>query len=310
MVRRIHLHLAVIATGLLASCAQAPHFAPVDDAAFTAERKNMVRVALASWDAEQARLNGIRLRLWQTAVARGQCKATQPGRGAVLETVADLPDGLRAETQDTGYRTAGLYVAAVAPGSPAAVAGLQAGEHIVAAGGDHAPAQTALPPEWNSAEDISLDVVGPGGSRTVHIGSVPLCAVDVVLEESHDLVAYYDGGRIHVSQGMVQALPDDPSLAFVIAHELGHATAKHTLMAHFFDPAGSRDQEREADLLGVRLVAYAGYDLGHLADIWDRLAQLDPNRISPTWLSDHPLRAERKLRMQAAIAALASERAQ
>ncbi len=209
----------------------------------------MAHLALASWDAEQARLYAIRARLWQAAVARGQCEVTQPDRGVVLESATDLPDGLRTEVVDSGYRVAGLYVAVVVPGSPAASAGLQKGERIAAAGRDHVQVQETLPRGWRDAEELSLDVAGPNGTRTVQIGSMKLCAVDVVLDESHGLNAYYDGSRIHVSQGMVQALPDDAGLAFVLAHELGHVTARHVLMAHFFDPVGSRDQEREADCL-------------------------------------------------------------
>jgi Zn-dependent protease with chaperone function len=293
-----------LALGLLSGCANAPRFAPPDQEALTAERKHMTHIALASWEAEQARLSAIRQRLWQTATARGQCKQTQPDRGAVLASLADLPSGLRAEVADTGERAPGLYIVAVAPGSPAADAGLRAGQRISAAGSAHRSVYDTPPAEWRTGDILSVDTIDADGMHTAQVSSTQLCAVELVMDDSHDLVAYYESGRIHIAQGMVQALPDDASLAFVVAHELGHATAGHSALSRFLDPTGSRDQESEADLLGIRLVAHAGYDITQVVDIWDQLAKLDPARISPGSRADHPLRAERKLRMQAAIAAL------
>gem|GEM_PF-5520723 len=309
-----HLRLAVSALVAiqLAACISPPKspLPDVDQQSLAVERQHMAQAALNSWNTESARLYTIREKLWLTATQRGECPKTGPDRGALLQTVADLPSGLHDEVISAGLRSGGLYVAAVAPGSPAALSDVQAGDRIVAVSRDHIAVHDALPGGWQDAAEISLDLSNANGDRTVSIGSRSLCNVDVVLDNSHDIWANYDGSRIYVSQGMLQALPDDASLAFVLAHELIHFTAKHTGLASIFNAAGSRDQEREADLMGIRLVAHAGYDLTQVATIWDRLALLDPNRIGFDFLADHPLRAERKLRLQAAIAAIQAEKNQ
>jgi predicted Zn-dependent protease len=99
------------------------------------------------------------------------------------------------------------------------------------------------------------------------------------------------GGYVYVTRGLVALANSEAELAGVIAHEIGHVTARHTaqrvttglfanlgaavLGAVLGSPAlanvaqvgaaayvqsYSRDQELEADQLGVRYLARAGYD--------------------------------------------------
>ena len=99
------------------------------------------------------------------------------------------------------------------------------------------------------------------------------------------------GGYIHVTRGLMALANDEAELAGVIAHEIGHVTARHSaeryshgvvaglgaailsavidnrsvtdfanLAAGAYVQGYSRSQELEADTLGVRYLGRAGYD--------------------------------------------------
>jgi len=98
------------------------------------------------------------------------------------------------------------------------------------------------------------------------------------------------GGYVYVTRGLVALANDEAELAGVIAHEIGHVTARHSAerygqtMAATLGQIGlglllggeaanafgsvsalalrsfSRDQEHEADSLGIRYLSRAGYD--------------------------------------------------
>ena len=99
------------------------------------------------------------------------------------------------------------------------------------------------------------------------------------------------GGYVHISRGLMALANDEAELAGVVAHEIGHVTARHTaqrysrgmvvglgaailgavtgsrpvaelgnLAANAYIQGYSRDQEFQADNLGVRYLSRAGYD--------------------------------------------------
>lgn len=112
------------------------------------------------------------------------------------------------------------------------------------------------------------------------------------------------GGYVYVTRGLLALANDEAELAGVMAHEIGHVTAQHTaqrvtqstlanigltvLGAVVGNPglanaAGvgaqallqkySRDQEFEADTLGIRYMARAGYDPAASATFLDSLGR-------------------------------------
>lgn len=137
------------------------------------------------------------------------------------------------------------------------------------------------------------------------------------------------GGYVYVTRGLMALVNDEAELAGVIGHEIGHVNARHSaqrqtaalgtsllgavlgavvgsdalnqiaglggqgLLASY-----SRDQEYEADMLGVRYLAGAGYDPYAASDFLEsmgaqqglnakvRNAEYDASRND--WLASHP----------------------
>lgn len=154
------------------------------------------------------------------------------------------------------------------------------------------------------------------------------------------------GGYVYVTRQLVALMNDEAELAFVLGHEIGHVAARHAekraqrsglagLGAALFgvltgssilgDIAGttaqiytlsySREQEREADSLGVRYLVRAGYDPDASGDILSELgaqtaleARLagKSDRAPGGWLSTHPANGERVTRIRREAAAIAA----
>jgi predicted Zn-dependent protease len=143
------------------------------------------------------------------------------------------------------------------------------------------------------------------------------------------------GGHIYVYSGLIAAADDEAELAGVLAHEIGHGTARHgaemlvkqlgleTVMglalgknpnqlaalgsqiaAQGYLAQNSQDQEREADSRGLRYLTSAGYNPNALPDFFDKLNRMSgsrPDAISKFFAS-HPQPGERAKTARATIA--------
>jgi predicted Zn-dependent protease len=153
------------------------------------------------------------------------------------------------------------------------------------------------------------------------------------------------GGYVYVTRQLVALMNDEAELAFVMGHEVGHVAARHAQKrqqtsglagllaglagaitgsnivgnlagtgAQLYTLGYSRDQEREADSLGIRYLASAGYDpmasgdilggLGAQTALEARLAGRG-GKEPANWLSTHPATAERVTRIRREAATLA-----
>lgn len=134
-------------------------------------------------------------------------------------------------------------------------------------------------------------------------------------------------GMMQVWTGLLLRVDNEAQLAAVIGHEIGHYMQRHTLerlrdiksrtafgmflgmfgivglvgqMATIAGAFGfSRDQERQADQIGLNLMRQAGYDTREAAKVWDNLRlELaavhggDPSKRNPLFAS-HPGSDER-----------------
>ena len=131
------------------------------------------------------------------------------------------------------------------------------------------------------------------------------------------------GGFVYLTRGILAYLNDEAELAGVIGHEIGHIAARHSAQQYsraqaaqlglglgsvlsetFRKYAGlaqagmsllflsySRDNERQADDLGVLYSSKAGYDARNLANMFVTLERLNPGEGRdglPAWFSTHP----------------------
>jgi len=135
-------------------------------------------------------------------------------------------------------------------------------------------------------------------------------------------------GMLEVWSGLLLRVDNEAQLAAVIGHEMGHYLQRHTLQrlqdarsrsafATFLMPFGiggllgayavvasqfsfSRDQERDADRIGLILMRQAGYDPHEASRVWSNLlaeASVHPganvSKTSPMFAT-HPASAERR----------------
>ncbi len=138
------------------------------------------------------------------------------------------------------------------------------------------------------------------------------------------------GGPMYVNRGMIQAAHNEGEMAGVMAHELSHVALRHGtaqatkaqkygLLAGIAGIAGtilggpgvgqlaqapfavyflkfSREYETEADLLGARIMANAGYDPRDLANMFQTIERQGGGG-GGGFLSDHPSPANRYARI-------------
>lgn len=148
------------------------------------------------------------------------------------------------------------------------------------------------------------------------------------------------GGYVYVTRQLMALMNDESQLAFALGHEVGHVAANHAhireqyaerntigifgqIVGAIFGPGASqvlqarsaldllsfsREQEYEADTLGLRYMIAAGYDPAGAAGVLAALSresaleervQGRTNRRTPEWASTHPLSENR---MQRALA--------
>jgi predicted Zn-dependent protease len=109
------------------------------------------------------------------------------------------------------------------------------------------------------------------------------------------------GGKIAVFRGLLQVVQNDDQLATVISHETAHALAHHSServarkeMNHgglgvIWSKAYDRQEESEADHIGLFLMTFAGYNPDEAVLFWKRMQQATGGQQGlPEILSDHP----------------------
>jgi predicted Zn-dependent protease len=148
------------------------------------------------------------------------------------------------------------------------------------------------------------------------------------------------GGYIYITRGILANLQNEAELATVVGHEIGHVTARHSVnqisksqlaqlglgasaivapeyatafgglaetgLGLLFLKYG-RDDERQADDLGLRYVLRADYDPRPAAGVFDtltRVSQAGGGDRAPAWSSTHPAPENRKVRIEQQIDAL------
>src|SRR5262249_17238410 len=131
-----------------------------------------------------------------------------------------------------------------------------------------------------------------------------------------------DGQNLVITSALLERLTTDDERAFVISHELSHILLQHigktelrrvglTLLDTYLvrryttqgslaqlaselgiglvDKRSSRGYEYQADDLGVKLMAQAGYNPQAAIRVFDILKAATPGNQTPEFLQDHPI---------------------
>jgi predicted Zn-dependent protease len=134
------------------------------------------------------------------------------------------------------------------------------------------------------------------------------------------------GGKIVVYTGILPIAKDDAGLAAVLGHEVAHALANHgqqRMSAGLLQQLGavgvavatgnksqetqeafmqaygaastvggmlpfSRSHESEADMIGLTLMAIAGYNPDNAVSLWERMSAQSGGQAPPEFMSTHP----------------------
>lgn len=156
----------------------------------------------------------------------------------------------------------------------------------------------------------------------------------VVFDEPKTVNAFaLPGGKVGVYTGLVNLAGSDDEIAIVMGHEIAHVTARHGAermsqglvagligagveaasgdsrhrdlirVAYGLGATGatlafSRGNESEADFIGLRYAAKAGYNPMAAITFWRKMAAQKDGAQPIKWLSTHPPHAERIAELQ------------
>jgi predicted Zn-dependent protease len=180
--------------------------------------------------------------------------------------------------------------------------------------------------------DVGLDRVDRIGQRCAKASLRPAMLYKFHVIQSREINGFsLPGGHIYITTALLK-LANDNELASVLAHEVGHVAARHSLktlkqsqeyndiakqIGELTGVAGdaardfgvalgqigggwmltfhTRDEEREADFLGVRTMPRAGFDPQGMVTIFQKLQRIEEenSNLLGSLFSDHPDAEER-----------------
>lgn len=180
--------------------------------------------------------------------------------------------------------------------------------------------------------DVGLARVDRLGQRCARVSLRPNLTYKFHVIQSREINGFsLPGGHVYVTTALLR-LANDNELASVLSHEVGHVVARHSLktlkkskeyddiansLGELTGVAGSlardlgvalgqivgagmltvhsRDEEREADFLGVRAMPAAGFDPQGMVAMFQKLARIEEQDadLLGSLFSDHPDAQER-----------------
>jgi metalloendopeptidase OMA1, mitochondrial len=202
-------------------------------------------------------------------------------------------------------------------------------------------AKEVLQKEKLSRDTAKNESVRRVGRRIAAVADMPGAAWEFyVIDKDKTPNAFcLPGGKVFFYSGIFKYMQNEDQLAVVMAHEVAHAVARHgaerasrAMAAELGgavagaaigagNPAAgelfqgvygiganvafilphSREQEYEADHIGLILMAKAGYRPEAAVDFWRNMMRADKGGKPPAFLSTHPADAERIRAIQAEL---------
>ena len=172
-------------------------------------------------------------------------------------------------------------------------------------------------------KNININIRRNNEDLNFEVEPINICNHSIILSQDNSLNAYADGKNIYITQGMLRFIEEDKELQMIIAHELAHNTEGHiekksnnfilgTIVDLAASSAGintrgtfgnigaqmySQDFEREADYVGMYIMANSNIDRKGVANFWRRMSVENPGSIS--YASSHPSSSERWVNIEA-----------
>lgn len=224
--------------------------------------------------------------------------------------------------------------------SPAHKAGLKVGDEILSIEGKAFPSKPekvrklmeSLP---DDARSLKMTVLRNASQLPIEMLRSECCDYDVVLMRSDEVNAWADGKKVYIAKGLMRVVDNDTELATIVAHELAHNIREHINMmkknrlagglggllvdmaaalagvntsgeftklgAQAGQMAYSKDMEREADYVGLYILALGGYNYKEGPDVFRKLGSSNPGSIEVKWASSHPSTPERYVALEKAV---------
>jgi predicted Zn-dependent protease len=177
---------------------------------------------------------------------------------------------------------------------------------------------------------VNARIEGIGRRIAAAVGrDLPDAQWEFVVFESEQVNAFaLPGGKVGVYTGLIKLAGSDDEIAAVMGHEVAHVTSRHGaerqsqalmialggaavgistrdqknqelyLLAYGLTTslgalAYSRDHETEADVVGLRFAARAGFDPRAAASFWRKMQAKETGGRPPKFLSTHPSSEDR-----------------
>ena len=331
---RIVSVVAVVAA--LPACAPVSRLPDPGTAALEAEAETQKRLVIQQHLADTRQLQRIAYPL--LAANASLCGSRLAwGSGLAVETNQDHGRVFEAAATAAGLADE-LTVVALAPGSPAARAGLAEGDRIVAvAGVPLTPGRRARDEfgvllDHADTANVALTVQRATGRRNVTLTRERVCNMPYRIAVSEAINAYADGRSLTVTTGLLRFLGNDADITVIVGHEMAHNLMGHITsgvgnpgIAALYDffglgakprGAGTDEQppinqtfESEADYVGLYLAARAGFAIAGAPNVYRRFAVSAPASILARSSSTHPSSPARVVMLAEALREIEAKRA-
>ena len=341
---RLGLKFSIASILFCVACAPTTKLPPLPSDEVETERRKQQVDQIRDYFAQLNRLHNVAFRI--RVANRDDCKDwTWAQIGLDAGTVSSLPRKYRSFTHEAlSVSWTQATVLSVAETSPAAVAGIRPGDHLLAFNNEPVPRSATA--GWiggfvrhNGEQPIQVLARRDGVDEVRTVTPVKACAIPIELVSDASVEAFTDGDRIVIHSSILRVAHTDAQLALVIGHELAHANLGHlnkqlvnTVLGWAggaaidagiliggistggafnkqFTRAGARafsiGFEREADYVGAYYAARAGYDLAGAEDVWRALSLETPDSIRVA--TTHPITPVRFVQMQKVAAEIADK---
>ena len=179
-----------------------------------------------------------------------------------------------------------------------------------------------------SQDPLILDRIYRIGQRVARVSDRKDYTYQFFVIDKDEINAFTTpGGNVYVYTGLLSRLKTDDQVASVLAHEIGHCAARHTVkkfqaalsysligglilnqigedsskvaslasdtVMGIVSSAYSRQDELEADRLGIKYLNLAGYNIEAMIEVFAILREASKWPEVPTMLSTHPHLGER-----------------